>query len=122
MEHGHIRVSLERPVSRERLEEHAAERIDVGRRPDLVALELLRGAVVDRPDDEPFAPEPRRSALCRDAEVRQEHTAVGSLDQDVGGLDVAMDDRALMDGVERRADLIDDRERFVGLEASPPAR
>ena len=122
MEHGDIRVSLERSVSRERLEEHAAERIDVGRRPDLAALELLRGAVVDRPDNEPLAPESRRPALCRDPEVRQEHAAVGALDQDVGGLDVAMDDRALMDGVERRADLIDDRKRFVGLQAAPPAR
>ena len=45
----HVGVALERHVAREAVEEQARERVDVGARVDVAALDLLGRDVVDRP-------------------------------------------------------------------------
>ena len=57
-----------------------------------------------------------RAQRLRQAEVQYFHGAVVA-DHDVGGLEVAMDDAALVCGFERVRDLPRDRERLVEREA-----
>ncbi len=100
-----------RDLARDRLVEHAAERVDVGARVDRALLELLGRGVVERPDHAPHLRDLRlRAQVLHQAEVGQDgvHLVAGDLDQDVGGLDVAVDDPGRVGGVERVADLRDE--------------
>ena len=48
----HVGLAIERLLARQALEEQAAERVDVRRRADRLALDLLRRGVVERADEE----------------------------------------------------------------------
>ncbi len=74
----------------ERLEEQAAERVDVGGRPDRLAADLLGRRIVERADEEAGAREASRAGALRDPEVREVDAPGLFLDQHVRRLDVAM--------------------------------
>ena len=90
------------------LEQHAAERVDVGARSDFRSFDLLRRRVVDRAD--PLA-RPRQPAdgagVLGEPEIGQVDVVLFR-DQDVGGLDVAMDQATLVGGVQGARDLGDE--------------
>ena len=86
-----VRVLPIRAAPGEALEEHAAERVDVDRRRDLAALDLLGRRVVDAADEHPRLRLAAAAGELGDAEVRQERAARGGiLEEDVGRLDVAV--------------------------------
>ena len=101
---------MEGRLAGERLVEHAAERIDVGARVHLPALDLLGCAVLDRSDKGAGTRCPGRGELLDRAEVRQVRAVVRA-DEDVRRLDVAVNEPARMGGVQRGRDLAGDRER-----------
>ena len=91
-------IDADRAVPGEHLEQHQAEAVDVRRRRDRCARELLRRGVRRR--ERPRSARPRHAVVgvreeLRDPEVEQLHARplLGVLDQDVGRLEVAVDDR-----------------------------
>ena len=112
-------VTCERPLAGQALVQHAAERVHVGARVDRFAADLLGRDVLDRAHQLTRAGQAGdRGRLLRQAEVRQVAvlTAGAPGDQDVGGLDVAMDEPALVGRVERVADLLDQPDRAIRVE------
>ena len=87
------RRSVEGPDAGQHLIEHDAERIEIGARAD-VLLDLLRARVLGRPDH-PAGRDARIGRGTRDPEIRDTDMIVG-VDQDVRGLDVAVDDVVLV--------------------------
>ena len=113
---GRRRGSVERPAARYRLVQHDAQRIDVGRERDLPAGDLFRADVLGRPEDHPGRRDPNRRVGCaRDPEVDHPHVPT-PLDEDIGRLDVAMDDAALVCSLQRAGHVDDDAERDVELQ------
>ena len=101
----HVVVLRVRDAPREHLVEHAAERIDVSASIHRPTLDLLRRDVVRGSDPGAGLCEaPRRSELLGEPEVGQVDLLVGgrSADQDVGRLDVAVHQSALVRRVEGR--------------------
>ena len=100
----------ERQGSGERLEEQAAERVDVRSSVDLVAADLLGRDVVDGPHQAPVRGSRLGDAL-RQPEVREVCVLAAALlvEQDVGRLHVAVDEALRVRGVERVGDLRRDR-------------
>ena len=120
-DHGELALARVRPHAGQAFEEHAAERVHVGPQVDRPALDLLRWDVVDRADEASLAGEAaHRRRVSREAEVAEIRVlpAVDRGDEDVAGLDVAVDEAGRMSCVERLGDLRDQRERAVGLERS----
>ena len=110
LRHGAARV---RDAARERVVEHAAERVDVGPRVDLAALELLRRHEVRGADPLPRRRQPRvRADHLGEAEVGE--IGVLAAEQHVRGLDVAVHEADRVRGVQRRADLAGDRGHALG--------
>ena len=111
------RVALERNAPAEHPKQHAAERVDVGRRADGLAADLLGRRVVGAAD--PLVGAGRavgRRRQPRQAEVRQECVIAGA-DEDVRGLDVAVHEADRVRRAERVGDLAEDRDRTIGLQA-----
>ena len=103
----------------ERVEEHAAERVDVGAPVHLLAADLLRRDVVDGPDELAGAGQPLRGGgVLGEPEVRQVDVValVAALDEDVAGLDVAVHEAAGVRRVERAPDVGDDLRRARRLQ------
>jgi hypothetical protein len=112
LELGHLVVAREGHAAGERLEEHAAERVDVGARVAALAAHELRRHEVDRADHharlcERDVPGHRRVDAAGDPEVGE----VGVLGavlvarhQNVRGLDVAVHQSAPVRRVQRRRD------------------
>jgi hypothetical protein len=103
------RLAPERRASGERHEEHAAQGVHVAARVDRRTREVLRRHEVDGPD--PFAAVGQVGLGVDgsgDAEVRQVDVVVRG-EQDVGRLDVAMDEPCGVRRVEGVGDLRDDR-------------
>ena len=99
-----------RDLAGDGLEEHAAERVDVGAGVDRALLELLGRGVVEGPDHASGLRDlGLRAEVLHQPEVGQRgvHGVADGLQQDVRGLDVAVDDAGLVRGVERLADLGD---------------
>lgn len=102
-------VAAERACAHQHLEEHAAEGPDVRTAVEPLALDLLgrhvRGSAEDR------AVRRERGVVLADVEVLREpevehlHVAVGG-ELDVAGLQVAVDDAALVGALERGGDLV----------------
>ena len=107
-----VRVAGERPSACQHLVEHSAQRKNVGPRVNRPAFGLLRRHVRRRPHDQA-----RTRGVCRHrvliwrafeelGQPEVEHLGASVRgDDDVGRLDVAMDDAARVRGLERRRDL-----------------
>ena len=114
-EHGHVAVARVGHRACQALVEHAPERVHVGALVGLAPLHLLRGHVVDGAEELPGVGQARaRDLVLHEPEVSQicvvDRLAVGSrpLGQDVGGLDVAVDEAALVRDAQPARDLRDD--------------
>ena len=123
-DHLLARVGGERRVPRQTLEENAAERVHVGARVDRIAEELLGTHVLGRADHEPAL---RQRVFLRivhrlgDAEVDD----LGDLfaraiarDDDVVGLEIAVDDAELVRGVQSVGDLAREVDRAARVEGA----
>ena len=84
-------VARELPAGGDALEEHQAQRVDVGGRSDLLTAHLLRRQVRRGADDHAGGGDVRGVGEHGDAEVRQVRAPVG-VEQHVAGLDVAVHD------------------------------
>ena len=103
----HVVVLRIGDAARQHLVQHAAQRVDVGAAVDRPGLDLLGGDVVGRADPRARAREAAGGAEpLGQPEVGQVDVLVVALaaDQDVGRLDVAVHQAALVRGVERRGD------------------
>ena len=107
VEDRHQVVGVERPPAREQLVEHAADAEEVAPPVDLRSLHLLRGHVVGGAHDVAGARH-GGGGQARHAEVHDLHRAV-LVDEDVGGLDVAVHDAGLVRVGQPGQDLHDDR-------------
>ncbi len=111
VEDRHEVVGVERPAARRQLVEHAADAEHVAPPVDLGALDLLRRHVVGGAHDVAGAGH-GGGGEARHPEVHDLHLAV-LLDEDVGGLDVAVDDARLVGMGETLQHLHDDRDLAV---------
>ena len=115
-----VGVAQERARAREREVEDAGERVDVGARVGVLALDLPRARVVERADEVAGGRGAGAVAVERldEPEVGQVGVLLVALagQQDVAGLDVAVDEAAAVGGVERGGDLADDPDRARGRE------
>ena len=106
-----VALALIRRHAGERVVEHAAQRVDVGARVEALAADLLGRDVAERPDPAAVAGGAGvRGHALGEPEVGQVGVVVGA-EQDVGGLDVAVDDAARVRRVERAGHLGDDVRR-----------
>ena len=116
-----LALALERPLAREALEQHAAERVDVDSSVDRLPADLLRRDVVDRADEPAVAGEAAdRRDVPREAEVADIRLlAVRPVrHEDVPGLHVTMDEPGRVRRVERLAHLLRKADGASGLEPS----
>jgi hypothetical protein len=109
-------LGLERDLPGERLVEDHANRIEVGGRGDVEALRLLRREVLRGAQHGPGLGD-LRGAGAGDAKVGHACAPVG-VHQDVVGLQVAMDDPALVREAGAREDLAHDLHRLGDGEAA----
>ena len=107
------RVPRERTPAGEELEGDAGERVAVGRGRGRLAARLLGRHVPGRSQHRPRGGERVVSGGARDAEVRDAEVPVAR-DEEVRGLDVAMDDSARVRRVERGRGLPEPPHREVG--------
>ena len=112
--HGdrHLVLAVERHVPDEHLVEHDAERVDVRLAVDVVPERLLGRHVVGGPEHAPVGGQALLVERARDPEVGDLGRPL-AVDQDVLGLDVAVDDVARMGAAERAGDLDRVGERLV---------
>ena len=117
VDHGHVGDPRERDRPRERLEQHAAEPVDVGAPVDIVAANLLRRDVVDGADEMTVG-RPTVGDALRQPEVGEVDVlaAVLAVEEDVRRLHVAVDEPASMRRVQGVGDLARDRDRARRLE------
>ena len=107
-------TALERRLAHQHLEEDAAEAVDVGAAIDvLTAIDLFRAHVARRADDVPGGGV-ARAHRARNAEVGDD--GVARIEQDVRGLDVAVDDIAAVGVAQGVGDLARDLERVADRE------
>jgi hypothetical protein len=101
-----VGLGAERRPAAQRLVQHDAERVHVGRRPHRPALHLLGRQVLRGAEHRPLS----GVVLARlgDAEVGDHHAAVAA-QQDVRRLDVAVDDARMVGRGQRVCGLSDDR-------------
>src|SRR5664280_1278310 len=93
-------------------EQISGKPIDAG--VDGLAGDLLGGAVVDRTQEGAGASETVGGKRLGHSEVAQIGALTWALDQDVGGLDVAVDDACGVSGIQGGGDLLDDGKRGFG--------
>jgi hypothetical protein len=103
-------VTNERRASRDELVEHRAERVEVGLGRHLAAECLLRRHVRDRADHHPVLGEPRAVEADSQTEVADLGRAVLG-EPDVAGLEVSVDDPALVREGQPAADTRRELER-----------
>ena len=124
-EAGRIAVLGERHLAGEQLEEQAAERVDVDAGVDLAAGDLLGSDVIERADEAAGLGQAGLGGdVAGDAEVGDVGVlgALAAAEQDVGRLDVAVDQAGGVDRVEAVADLGDQLDRDRRLEPSLAGR
>ena len=113
-------LAVERDVAREHLEQHDAERVDVGLAVDVVAERLLGRDVVGGPEHAAVGGQPLLVERARDAEVGDLGRAL-RVDEHVLRLDVAVHDAAVVRGAERAGDLDRVGDRLVDREPAHAA-
>ena len=100
----------------QRVVQHAAERVDVGALVDGPAADLLGRHEVHRPDPAAGRGQPAfGEGVAREAEVAEVDLVVGA-EQDVRGLDVAVDEPRVVRGVQRVGDMGHERRRVLRRE------
>jgi hypothetical protein len=107
---GEFALPLERLRSNKALEEDAAERVHVGSSVDLVSLNLFRRDVVDRAHEAAIASEARHGGdVTSQTEVAHESALLSVTlgNEDVAGLDVAVNEPEFMRRIECVRDLRD---------------
>src|SRR5712691_8497155 len=109
---GEVGLPRVRRPAGEAVEDDTAERVDVRAAVERPALYLLGGAVIDGAKEEPRLRHPLRARMPGEAEVAEVGVVAGLGDEDVGRLDVPMDESGPVGGVERAADLLGDPERL----------
>ena len=97
-------VGLERHPAAQHLVEHDAEAVEVGAAVDRLGLDLLGRQVLGGAEERPLLGEVGRLGGLGDAEVADLHPAVLG-QQDVGGLDVAVDEAGGVGDRQRAGDL-----------------
>ena len=116
--------AVDRATTDEHLEQHHPERVEIGARVDRVRRKcLFRRHVLRRPEDDAWTGETRHRLRCRaelgDPEV--EHLREGALrsryEEDVVGLEIAVDDAQRVRDREPGEDLERDVERERAIEA-----
>ena len=120
VERLHQAVGLERLAPDDQLEEHRPYAEHVAAAVDLGALDLLGRHVVGRSEDDAGGGH-GGGGESGDAEVHDLHRAVLT-DEDVGGLDVAVDDAGLVGVGQPVQHLQDDRHLAVEGERDPQAQ
>src|SRR4029077_10834961 len=121
--HGGVRTGVG-GVAGQTLVEHTAQRVDVGATVDVSVGDLLRGEVIDRSNEGAAAGGPLSGDVAGESEVTQVRvvtTAAANTarDEDVGGLDVTMDEAASVCRIKGACDLGDDPHRPLEPEPSP---
>ena len=122
MHHRDLGVPFEGRPAGEAFVEHAAERVDVGATVERQPLDLLGRGVLDGAHEDPGPREIGRRRLLRDAEVRQIDVLGGLRDQDVRRLDVAVDQVAVVGGVQCARDLLEHVERAPDAQVPLPSK
>ena len=119
--HGHrdLVLAVEGHVAGEHLEQHDAERVDVGLAVDVMAERLLGRDVVRGAEHAAVGGEPVVAQRAGDPEVGDLGRALG-VQQDVLRLDVAVHDRVRVRGAERAGDLDRVRQRLVDRQPAEP--
>jgi hypothetical protein len=104
--HGHrdLVLAVEGDVAREHLEEDDAERVEIALGIDVLAQGLLGRDVVGGAQHAAVRRQPLLGQRAGDAEVRDLGRAL-LVDEDVLGLDVAVDDAVVVGGAQRAGDL-----------------
>ena len=107
-----VGLAEERDPPGEALVEDQPERVEVGAAVELAAADLLGRQVLGRAHHHVVARQVLAGGVeaLGDAEVGQQHAAVRG-DEDVAGLDVAVDEAGVVGGVERRGDARADVDR-----------
>ena len=118
--HRDLVLAVEGDVAGEHLEQHDAEAVDVGLAVDVVAERLLGGDVVGGAEDAALGGQALLVERAGDAEVGDLGGAL-LVDQDVLGLDVAVDDVAGVGGAEGAGDLDRVGDRLVDGQAAHAA-
>ena len=106
-----VAFARERHPAGEHVEQHAAERVDVGARVDVAAADLLRRDVVERPDPVAGLRRARLERTWRVSPKSVRYAWSSPAEQHVGRLDVAVHEPGGVRGVERAGDLRDDPRR-----------
>ena len=102
--HRDLVLAVEGDVAREHLEEDDAERVEVALGVDVLAQGLLGRDVVGRAQHAAVGRQPLLVERAGDPEVGDLGRAL-LVDEDVLGLDVAVDDAAVVGGAQRAGDL-----------------
>jgi hypothetical protein len=102
--HRDLVLAVEGDVAGEHLEEHDAQRVEVALRIDVLAQRLLGRDVVGRAEHAPVGGEALLGQRARDPEVGDLGRAL-LVDEDVLGLDVAVDDAVVVGGAQGAGDL-----------------
>ena len=126
---GRLPLARERHLAGEKLVEEAAEGVYIGAGVDRLTGDLLRGDIVEGADEAAGLGQARLGGnVAGDAEVGDVGVLGTGLaaEQDVGRLDVAVDEASGVDRVEPVADLGDQGGRLLGAEPAdlrqPPAQ
>ena len=109
-EHAHPLAVGERRRAGEALVHDARERVHVGLGRHLLAMDLLGRHVVERAEGLPGPGQQAALAVLGEAEIRQVGVAV-RVDQDVGRLDVAVEEALGVERVERARNLLEPAQR-----------
>jgi hypothetical protein len=109
----HVRLTAKRRAAGQAVVRDDAQRVEVGLRRRRPAGGLFGTEVVDGPDQRPGLGERFTRGRTRDAEVH-EHGSPGRGDHDVGRLEVAVHDAAVVHGLQSLGDLQHDGEHLLG--------
>jgi hypothetical protein len=112
VEDAQVGLSHVRRLPGQAVEEDTAERVDVDPAVERPALDLLGSAVVDGAEKEARLRELSRGRPLGEAEVAQVRMVVRLGEEDIRGLNVAVDESRPVRSVESAADLLREPQRL----------